>query len=101
MTTVSHVPAHAITFGGTHVRQRCAWCGYVLIDADLTRIAVWGESADKPFPVWPVDGLARVTTGGGFTGTEAIELEEDEPVPDDCCMRVPPELTLAVAGMVQ
>lgn len=126
-TTVTHLAGPLIRFG-THQRQRCSWCGYVLIDDDLTRVNApiepcsycgtsWtDESADetcqrtedgphrfqppKPPSGWPFEALVEVTTDGGFRASATVEphLHADGTCipPDNACMRVPPELTLAV-----
>lgn len=98
-TAISHVPGVAITFGGRHVRQRCAWCGTVLIDEDLTRIGIIDDDGSGEFPTWSTEGLVRVTTRPGSpTLYESVDLQGENPkVPPDCCMCLPPELTLAVA----
>lgn len=116
-TTVVHLSGPAITFD-CHVRQRCSWCGYVIEDTDLHRVEVQTREDGTPGPwsSFPFDTFLRVTTSGGFTGTSIVPDEElvgeDEPteeqraegitriirVPDDACMRLPYELTLAVAS---
>jgi hypothetical protein len=37
---VIHLAGTAITLARGHHRQRCAWCGYLLIDDDLTQLQV-------------------------------------------------------------
>lgn len=38
VTTTIHLSGPAVEFNG-RVRQRCAWCGFVICDDDLTRMA--------------------------------------------------------------
>jgi hypothetical protein len=111
--TVTHLAGEAILFDGRQ-RQRCAWCGYVIEDQDLAHVAVMlNEDGSTPeYPHWPPGAFLRTTTNGGFTGTHIVSDEElayepDEVceehrasvrVPDDCCMRLPAEMTLAVEG---
>jgi hypothetical protein len=43
---------------GPHKRQRCAWCGSVLLAQDLSRMAVQGgpeEVAEMETSSWPTD----------------------------------------------
>lgn len=108
MTVVTHLAGAAIHFDA-HVRQRCEWCGYVLIDQDLTQIAVLVEDADKPFPTWPAGGLVEVDAedaDGHAFASRMFSVVEPElgddgitpKAPENSCLRLPPEMTLAVAG---
>jgi hypothetical protein len=98
---VVHLAGTALTMHGTHVRQRCAWCGYVLIDQDLTRVAVAVEPGQEPgpYPTWEAGAFVAVFDTGGFAGYRIIEVEspEDSRVPDGSCMLLPPEMTLMPA----
>jgi hypothetical protein len=42
--------AGTVTRDGRYVRQRCAWCGAVLIDEDLQRFNSPVEDAGEPLP---------------------------------------------------
>lgn len=89
---------------GPYLRQRCSWCGAVLIDVDLSAIAFaipegkTEEQAradgDFTYSTWEINVLigregpatfvvpdVPSATGEGFT------------VPDDCCMRLDPAVT--------
>ena len=46
-----------------HLRQRCAWCGILLVDQDLTAVAVPAGTEDRPFPRWPSNALVVVEGG--------------------------------------
>lgn len=100
-TTVSHLSGPAITFG-PQVRQRCVWCGFIIEDTDLTRVAVMlnEDGSTPPWSSFPEHKFLRITGNGGFRGTSVVSEDElfgDEDdsvrVPDDCCMRLPAELT--------
>jgi hypothetical protein len=95
---ITHVSAQALTWRGSYVRQRCAWCGAILIDEDLTRICVPVEQAGDPYPTWPPDAL--IETDGCVTAVVEMDVLEDGSVrmPDNACMKMPPELTVAVAA---
>jgi hypothetical protein len=86
---VTHIAANDITIGGQRLRQRCAWCGAVLIDYDLTRVAVQVEPGEEPQPpgTWPVGALVRVH--GGMS----VVLDDTEELPGDACGRIDDEVT--------
>ena len=109
ITEQIHLAGPAITFL-TYVRQRCMWCGYVLIDEDLARVSVdiGDDGSVIVFPVWPVEAFIRVRQGeDGSAVYEVVEKELSEladengepngniiKVPEDGCMSLPPEMTL-------
>lgn len=75
------------------MRQRCAWCGDVLIEHDLARVAV---PVGQPGPpaTWPPGGL--VTVDGNMSTVEPVDPghgPDSTELPDDACARNP--LTLA------
>lgn len=37
---ITHIAANSITLEGRFLRQRCAWCGCIIIDNDLSRMEV-------------------------------------------------------------
>jgi len=78
--TITHIAGVDVQVG-TQLRQRCSWCGAVLIDEDLRNVMVPTEDADKPFPTWPVGALIR---RDGFV-TSIVEHEDGAQLPDDCC----------------
>lgn len=88
---------------GARYRQRCSWCGALLHDYELDKIA-WpeGQEMDEsplgdPAPaMWEVDALVRLT--GIFPRCSTlVEPERDEEggpeVPDDCCAALDDEVT--------
>lgn len=130
VTTTIHLSGPVIAYEA-RVRQRCAWCGFVICDDDLTRMAFpvepcsrcgvayseetaegeciqgdsvqFGTSHDFAMPDPPkgfVEGafLEITLDPGGFRGTSVVEPEPSETegsvkVPENCCMRLPAELT--------
>lgn len=70
------------------LRQRCAWCGAVLLDYDLSNVAVPVGQDSMP-GIWPfgqtvlVDGNLSVL----------VEYEEGTPLPEGACARLDPEVT--------
>lgn len=109
-TTVTHVAGSCITFDG-HMRQRCEWCGCVLIDYELSRVMVQNKpdgSPGDPPGSWAPGALVRTynaSVGGGVGSVVEPEPSEQDPdcvkPPDDCCLRLPPELTLNVQRVVE
>jgi hypothetical protein len=61
---IVHIAGLPIRFEN-HLRQRCGWCFAILIDEDLTRIAVPVEqlNANGGFEpaTWPIDSLVEVS----------------------------------------
>lgn len=86
---VTHIAGADITIGGRRLRQRCSWCGAILLDYDLANVAVMvepGEQAEPP-ATWPVGRLVRVH--GGMSTV----LDETEELPEDACGKVDDEVT--------
>lgn len=87
-------------------RQRCAWCGQLLADDDLSRMA-WQLNPDGTDPgppgMWPVGELLAVTgDAGSFRAMRTVPLEEwpdseEHPgrkrLPDNCCAMLDPAVT--------
>jgi ribosomal protein L24E len=78
---VTHIAGQHVTIDDHYLRQRCAWCGVVLLDYDLHRVAV-PVGQEGPPATWP--GGALVTVAGG-----ASWIPEGEQLPDDACARQP------------
>lgn len=57
--TVTHIAGDIITLHERYMRQRCSWCGKVLIEYDLTRVAV-PEGQPGPPGAWPPGAMVRV-----------------------------------------
>ena len=94
--SIVHIAGHAIQVG-PHVRQRCSWCGAVLVDEDETRIAVAITDEDPDpevrIPTWPTGELIEITGLGGTSMTTVLEHADGDPVPDHCCAKLSPEVT--------
>lgn len=73
---------------GQHLRQRCAWCGEVLIDYDLARIAVPVGQDPRP-STWPPGELVLVD--GPMSHT--VDHRDGDQLPDNACAVLPVELT--------
>lgn len=100
-----HIAGLPQMWDGRYLRQRCAWCGAVLIDEDLTLIRVSipeGKTAEQAYAdgdlapsTWPVNAL--VARDGHATYLVEAEPSAINPqatkVPEDCCMRLDPAVT--------
>jgi hypothetical protein len=88
MTAVIHIAGPDITIGGQLLRQRCAWCGALLLDYDLSRIAVPVGQDFRP-GTWGEGDLVAVDGSASWT----VEHEDGDPLPDGACGRLDPAVT--------
>jgi hypothetical protein len=79
-TPVVHFAGLVVTIS-EHLRQRCAWCGVVLVDQDLTAVMVPAGTEDRPFPTWEVGTLVGVSGGASWT----VPLAFGETLPPGSC----------------
>ncbi len=90
MTAVVHIAGPALRVGD-HLRQRCLWCGAVLVDHDLTNIAVPdGECTCGP-ATWGDGDLVAVH---GAASWVVPPVEAGEPLPEGACGRLDPAVTV-------
>lgn len=87
MTPVVHIAGQAVLVG-TIVRQRCAWCGAILIDCDTARIAV-SEGQDPSPPTWTRAELVAVDGNASYV----VAHEDGADLPDGACGALDPEVT--------
>lgn len=88
MTPVLHVAGVFVTIN-QRVRQRCAWCGAVLIDVDAATIAVPVGQPYDGVPTWPVGDLVGVDGDMSY----AVPHSDGDPLPDGACGKLDPEVT--------
>lgn len=74
---------------GAQLRQRYAWCGAVLLDYNLDRIAV-PEGQDPRPATWPVGDLIAVDGSLSYT----VEHEDGQPLPAEACSRIDARVTV-------
>jgi len=101
---VVHIIGMDVTVDGHLRRQRCAWCGQLLVNDDLSRMA-WtlNEDGSDPGPPgpWPMGALVEIVGDSkpepgevlGFRGMRIVEVEDGK-LPDNACARLDPEVTL-------
>lgn len=75
---------------GRHLRQRCAWCGALLVD----RVIVGRDITESD--TWEPDTIVRHHLDDGEWSIGAYDPERDD-VPPDSCMLLAPELTGSTA----
>lgn len=88
--TVVHIAAPALHVFGIYLRQRCAWCGVVLLEYDLRRMAFQVDptlpGVPPPLPAtWAVMGLVRVDGHMSAEIENPPEVDGDIQLPTDCC----------------
>lgn len=90
MNTESHIAGNIIELG-PYLRQRCAWCGTVLLDYDLRNLMYEETTApeDRMPATWEVGAIIR--RAGAIS--EIVDHEDGSPVPDDCCAKLDPAVT--------
>lgn len=97
-----HIAGFEVQFA-ERVRQRCAWCGEVLIDQELALIAVaidpTNPNQDTSFHVWPAGKqILHISNFWSIIEDAPGELPGTINVDVRCCMRIPPELTVETKG---
>lgn len=96
MSGVSHLVGPAITIGSV-VRQRCLWCGALILDHDLARIAVIVDAdGNAPLPaLWEAGSFVEIDGNATYTvpDLESTEVPGERTTPLSCCARLDPEVT--------
>jgi hypothetical protein len=94
-----HLAAPSVRVGGV-IRQRCAWCGALIDEVDLGRVAWVAEDGDPGFvdgdgnPRSRWSGLVAVEVVEGVVSSRcAVADPGDGKVPDDSCMALDPVVT--------
>lgn len=80
---------------GAQLRQRCSWCGAVLADYALDRIAV-PEGQDPMPSMWPVGGLVEVDGPAAWV----IPYVDGAALPANACGQLDHDVTGAEAPPV-
>lgn len=90
-----HIAGEPVTVG-TQLRQRCSWCGAVLIDVDLANVGMMvagPEPVDREYPTWPAGGLVGVDGGVRWS----VDHENGAVLPPEVCAQLPHDVTGARA----
>ena len=86
---IVHIAGLDVTVDGVRYRQRCAWCGTVLFDHDLSMMAVPVGQDHEPCPRWEPGALVGVDGGVSYV----VPDPADGKLPDHACARLPHDLT--------
>ncbi len=102
----AHVTSNEIVVADRYVRQRCVWCGLLLVDADMQNLAMPTDQLDELLqgidpldatarvlrlvPTWPAGRLVEVA---GVMPNVTTLLDDDGKYPDDSCMALDPAVT--------
>jgi hypothetical protein len=86
-TGLVHIAGHHVQID-THVRQRCGWCGTLLLDYPLDRLAVPEDQNPSPH-TWPTGHLIEVTTDASWE----IPHRDDDRLPANTCAHLDAEIT--------
>ena len=70
-----------------HYRQRCAWCGAILVEGDLSRMAAVGEAPTARF--FEAGRLVEVA-GENPRWAGVLANEVGTPLPSNACARQGP-----------
>lgn len=81
--SVAHIVGLQVTVQGHLCRQRCAWCGSVLVDVDLDLIAL-PEGSVNYDPFWKTGEVLEIESDG-FVTRSSIILTHDGVLPDNAC----------------
>lgn len=82
--TVVHVAGMTMVMFGLFMRQRCEWCGVILIEYDLRRVAV--PVGQDPMPSsWPTGQLVRVDGDISAVIEDPEVIDGDVKLPMDAC----------------
>lgn len=88
---VVHIAAAPVEVGN-QLRQRCGWCGAMLLDYDLCNLGIHVGDDRRP-PMWGPGELVSVNGGASFV----VEHIDGDDVPSNCCAAVDPAVTGLVA----
>lgn len=87
MTALIHIAGRDVQVG-PYLRQRCGWCGAVLLDYDLDRIAVPVGTDPRP-ATWPPGDLVAVDGNASYV----VEHVDGDDVPAGSCALLDPAVT--------
>lgn len=90
---IIHIAGPAITIDNQQ-RQRCAWCGAVLLEYDLYNIAVPVGQDPRP-ATWPVGELVASSGNAAWI----VERKAGDRLPEGACGRLPAVKRCIVLGL--
>jgi len=75
---------------GAVIRQRCAWCGGILLDYDTSHVMVPEGQEGPTVAVWEVGDFVLTHEG---MATLVVSVDE-QALPDNACARLDPKITV-------
>lgn len=99
MSEIVHFAGPVMTFGSVS-RQRCAWCGALIQEYDLRRVAVEESSRPperrgKPLDVDELGWWEKCLVAVDGPAKWRVDEPEDGKAPDRSCMQLLPDEVLA------
>lgn len=84
---IIHIAGEPIQIG-THLRQRCGWCGATLLDYALDRIGVPAGQDPRP-GTWTTGALVAVDGNASYV----VNHTDGDQLPAEACGTLDPEVT--------
>lgn len=81
---VTHIAGGQINLFGRYLRQRCEWCGVILLEYDLERVAV-PEGQEGGPTMWTPGVLVRVDGHVSAEIDNPLRTDEGVQLPPDSC----------------
>jgi hypothetical protein len=82
--TVVHIAGACVYLFGRYIRQRCEWCGIILVEYDLQRVAVPIGQPGEPAH-WEPGSLVRVDGALSASIEDVPRIDGDVQLPMDSC----------------
>jgi hypothetical protein len=79
---LAHLALDGITINDRWMRQRCGWCGEILLEYDLERVAVPSAGSLAPPAFYPKETIV-FKYGGVMQFVGNVDR-----LPDDCCATI-------------
>ena len=90
--SVVHIAGIIVTIGDDLMRQRCAWCGAMLLDYEVSHIGVPADQANTTPPTFGPGELVEVRDGTSFVVLSGMEGSGGT-IPPNSCVNLDPEVT--------
>lgn len=90
MSATVHIAGAAVNVGG-QLRQLCAWCGYRLIDVDLSCVATpmpEDGSEPEPYRTWEAHALVEIEESPGVTRSSVVQAHHGKLPANACAKKV-------------
>lgn len=99
MSAISHIVAPFLTMNsasrGKVLRQRCLWCGALVLEVELDRVAVplpKDGSPPEPIATWEPGAVVEIS-GDNPKVSALIEVGPEDMLPENACANIDYEVT--------